>query len=240
MSVCIPVIMSNLSSSLRIWIWKTEVRPGMWVREFFITFRAYRPSSEPTITIWKQKDAKWRDCQFWHLHSIVCSALTKCQTRIHFYRTCTVYQLKRVNIYGSVQYEQIVEYNGIPDQSVVKYSWYPNGHHPPASVKNFPTVSEYETEREMKIKNLGTRCILYRSTSMTTGAFAYKARKAEALSKPVPLILCRREGWQHSWDKKTKKKSATNILVRAHSKRIQTRNMLSCKLINTHMCRQMF
>lgn len=48
------MIISSLSRSFKIWIWKTEVRPGMWVKEFFITFRAYKPSSEPTRTIWNE------------------------------------------------------------------------------------------------------------------------------------------------------------------------------------------
>lgn len=53
-SIYWPVIISSLSSSFRIWIWKTEVRPGMCVKEFLITFRAYKPSSEPTNTIWQE------------------------------------------------------------------------------------------------------------------------------------------------------------------------------------------
>lgn len=120
-----PVIMSNLSSSLRIWIWKTEVRPGTWVREFLITFRAYRPSSEPTITIWKEKCTKWRDRQFWHLHSALSNYTASFAERtnqmsdmhsilflkILFYKMFTKYQVRSVNIHGSVQYEQIVEYS---------------------------------------------------------------------------------------------------------------------------------
>lgn len=46
-----PTIISSFSCSLMMWIWKTDPKPGMWVREFLITFRAYRPSSEPTRTI---------------------------------------------------------------------------------------------------------------------------------------------------------------------------------------------
>lgn len=42
--------------------------------------------------------------------------------------------------------------HGIPDQSAVKYSWYQAGHHPLASTTNSPTVSEYDTEKEMKTK----------------------------------------------------------------------------------------
>lgn len=105
-----PVIMSNLSSSLRIWIWKTEVRPGTWVREFFITFRAYRPSSEPTITIWKQKHTKWQDCQFWHLHSALSNytaSFTECTNQMSVMHTFlhNVHTFRGVNIYRSVQYE---------------------------------------------------------------------------------------------------------------------------------------
>lgn len=47
----LPTIISSFSSSLMTCIWKTDPSPGMWVREFLMTFSAYSPSSDPTRTI---------------------------------------------------------------------------------------------------------------------------------------------------------------------------------------------
>lgn len=53
--IMLPAISRSLSSSLTIWTWNTAPTPGIWVREFFSTFSAYKPSSAPTRTIWKKK-----------------------------------------------------------------------------------------------------------------------------------------------------------------------------------------
>src|SRR4029434_4385974 len=79
--------MRSLSCSLRIWIWKTLPKPGMCVREFLMTFRAYRPSSEPTRTIWTHTHTHTHSRTHTHTHTHTHSHIhTHTHTHIHTHK----------------------------------------------------------------------------------------------------------------------------------------------------------